>query len=157
MANPNGNPQNLNPVRTKKEARKRGAAGGIKSGESRRAKRDIKQTIEMVLNMGTSGPLDDRLAAEGYKKQDRTNMTALAVGLVKKAQSGDVVAARAVMEFLGFATEDQQIIREERKARTEAFKADAARKNDCPVYGTDREDCADVEDVHIYLPEKEDD
>lgn len=157
MANPKGAPGNLKPVRTKEEAKKRGAAGGKKSGESRRAKRDIRQALEMVLNMGTAGAIDDRLAAEGYKKTDRTNMTAVAVGLVKKAQAGDVAAARTVMDFLGFVTEDQRLAREERQARTEAIKAETARKSEDFAPGVDGVEEEDVEDVHIYVPEKEDD
>ena len=54
MANPKGNPQNLQPVRTKEEAKKRGAAGGKKSGASRRKKRDARQAIRYVLDMASS-------------------------------------------------------------------------------------------------------
>lgn len=156
MANPKGTPGNLDPVRTKDEAKKRGSAGGKKSGESRRAKRDIRQAIELVLGMGTVGAIDDRLAAEGYKKADRTNMTAVAVGLVKKAQAGDVAAARAVMDFLGFVTEDQRLAREERQARIDVAKAEKARLSEGSAPWEDGGEEEDTEDVHIYLPAKED-
>ena len=46
------NEQNLKPVKTKKEARERGRAGGIKSGEVRRAKRTLKEELILLLEKG---------------------------------------------------------------------------------------------------------
>jgi hypothetical protein len=48
---PKPNPQNLDPVSTKEEARKRGAAGGKKSGETKRRRKAWKETLEIILNM----------------------------------------------------------------------------------------------------------
>ena len=45
------NEQNLNPCRTKSEARERGAAGGVKSGESRRRKRAMREVLDDLLQM----------------------------------------------------------------------------------------------------------
>ena len=74
MANPKGNPQNLKPVRTKEEAKKRGAAGGKKSGAARRKKRDARQAIRYVLDMAATGKLDEKLEGLGFDEEDRTNM-----------------------------------------------------------------------------------
>ena len=43
------NEQNLNPVRTKSEARERGRAGGKASGKARRRKADFRKTLNMLL------------------------------------------------------------------------------------------------------------
>ena len=93
MANPKGNPQNLQPVRTKEEAKKRGAAGGKKSGASRRKKRDARQAIRYVLDMAATGKLDEKLEGLGFDEEDRTNMTGLTVAMMMRAASGDVSAA----------------------------------------------------------------
>ena len=49
MANPNPDQSHLNPVKTKKEARKRGRNGGIKSGEVRREKKLLSQMYAKIL------------------------------------------------------------------------------------------------------------
>lgn len=50
------NDQNLRPVRTKEEARKRGANGGRASGEARRKKKTFREMVEAALSArGTMG------------------------------------------------------------------------------------------------------
>ena len=43
------NEQNLQPVRTKKEARERGKNGGIKSGEARRERKSLREELLLLL------------------------------------------------------------------------------------------------------------
>lgn len=45
------NPENLDPVRSKEEARRRGSAGGRASGESRRRKRAMREVLDDLLQM----------------------------------------------------------------------------------------------------------
>lgn len=45
------NEQNLNPCRSKSEARERGAAGGRASGEARRRKRAMREVLDDLLQM----------------------------------------------------------------------------------------------------------
>ena len=45
------NPQNLNPVRSEDEARRKGAAGGRASGEARRRKRAMREVLDDLLQM----------------------------------------------------------------------------------------------------------
>ena len=45
------NEQNLDPVKTKEEARKRGRAGGIASGKARREKKLMRETLDIILSM----------------------------------------------------------------------------------------------------------
>lgn len=108
MANPNGNPQNLKPVRTKKEAKKRGAAGGKKSGETRRKKRDAKQAIQLVLNMAATGNLDKKLEGLGFDEEDRTNMTGITVAMMMQAVNGNVKAYKVLMDYGGFHPDQKQ-------------------------------------------------
>ena len=44
------NERNLNPVRSENEAREKGKKGGIASGEARRKKKTIRETLEMMLS-----------------------------------------------------------------------------------------------------------
>ena len=45
------NEKNLKPVRSKEEARERGKKGGIKSGETRRRKAALRNTMNRLLTM----------------------------------------------------------------------------------------------------------
>ena len=111
MANPKGNPQNLQPVRTKEEAKKRGAAGGKKSGAARRKKRDARQAIRYVLDMAATGKLDEKLEGLGFDEEDRTNMTGLTVAMMMRAASGDVSAYKALMDYGGFHPEAWMMVK----------------------------------------------
>ena len=47
--------KDLKPVRTKEEAKERGRAGGIKSGEVRRAKKSMRETAKALMSMEEIG------------------------------------------------------------------------------------------------------
>lgn len=146
MANPKGAVENLRPVRSKEEAKKRGAAGGRKSGEVRRNKRDAKKAIDMVLNMGVTGKLADKLEELGIDPKDMTYLTAMTAVMALKASSGDVPAYRALMEYGGF---NPELIRKENESRERAAYAKALQgDSDSPA-----EEDGPVEDVQIYLPD----
>lgn len=49
---PRGNPEKLQPVRTKQEASERGRKGGIKSGEVRRERKQLKDELLLLLSNG---------------------------------------------------------------------------------------------------------
>jgi len=80
------NEKNLNPVRTKSEARERGANGGKASGAARRAKRDLREHMRALLD----GERDGMSGAES-----------LALAMYEKAMSGDVRAFEAVLAVSG--------------------------------------------------------
>ena len=145
MANPKGNPQNLQPVRTTDEAKKRGAAGGKKSGAARRKKRDARQAIRYVLDMAATGKLDEKLEGLGFDEEDRTNMTGLTVAMMMRAASGDVSAYKALMDYGGFHP-DQKLKDRESRARI------AAMENGGGASGVDQGDGVG-DDVLIYIPE----
>lgn len=152
MANPKGAPQNLKPVRTKDEAKKRGANGGKKSGIARRKKRDAKQAISLLLDMAAQGNLDKNLKQLGFEEEDRTNMAALMARMFTKAMGGDVSAFKALMDYGGFHP-DQKLRDKERQEHIEALKRQGA--GILPADEDQNDDDEDVEDVHVYLPECE--
>ena len=79
--------EDLKPVRSKDEAKERGKKGGIASGEARRKKKTIRETLKMML----SGKMPD-----GATRQD-----AIVVALMEKALSGDVRAFEAIRDSIG--------------------------------------------------------
>ena len=146
VANPKGNPENLQPVRTKDEAKKRGAAGGKKSGAARRKKRDVQQAIQWMFNAPAVGPLDTKLENVGIEERDRTNLTGIIVGLAMKAASGDVAAFKALADYGGFNPDQKQ-----RDKESEA----RIRKMDEGIYRSPGSDDDDEEgdDVVVVLPD----
>lgn len=146
VANPKGNPENLQPVRTKDEAKKRGAAGGKKSGAARRKKRDVQQAIQWMFNAPAVGPLDTNLQNVGIDEKDRTNLTGIIVGLAMKAARGDVAAFKALADYGGFHPDQKQ-----RDKESEA----RIRKMDEGIYRSPGGDDDDDEgqDVVVVLPD----
>lgn len=76
-----GKVENLNPVRSKEEARQRGKTGGIASGAARRKKRDLRIAL---------------LALMDEKVDGQTGIERLAAALFQKALEGDVKAIMAI-------------------------------------------------------------
>lgn len=90
MAEKRGNPDKLNPpIRSAREAREKGSAGGKKSGEVRREKRKLRELLEMMLQQ----PVE---AGDGS-----TNAEAMTVALLKKALSGDTRAYEIIRDTIG--------------------------------------------------------
>jgi len=76
------NEQNLKPVRTKKEARERGRAGGIKSGQVRAERKTFKEELLTLLR----------------EKDTQKNIS---VALVLKALDGDIKAFEVLRDTVG--------------------------------------------------------
>lgn len=72
------NNSNLNPVRTVSEAREKGRAGGIASGEARRKKRDLMECLIAIL--------------DGKDSEGLTGAEKLATTLFKSALDGNIRA-----------------------------------------------------------------
>lgn len=49
---PRGNPQNMRPVRSEEEAKKLGSLGGKRSGETRRARKTLREELLALLANG---------------------------------------------------------------------------------------------------------
>lgn len=93
---------NLKPVRNTQEARERGRIGGIKSGEARRARKKLRDTVSMLLSL-PPGMTDQKsiLMALGISEEDCTNQTLIAVSMIQAAAAGDVKAATWVRDTVG--------------------------------------------------------
>lgn len=82
-----GNPGKLQPVRSKQEARERGAKGGVASGRARREKASLRAALEVLL---------ERKGDDG-----KTGREALAVALYEQALKGDVRAFAELRDTVG--------------------------------------------------------
>lgn len=83
------NEQNLNPARSKSEARERGAIGGKRSGVARRKQKRMRETLKMLLSL----PSDMR---EGMSRMESS-----CIAQVLKAEGGDLAAFLAVRDTIG--------------------------------------------------------
>jgi len=127
------------PVRSKEEARKRGAAGGKKSGEVRRKKRDARKTAQLFLELAATGNLDKNLDKLGVPECERTNLMAAMASMFTQTMGGNVRAFEALMDYAGF--NPKTMLAEKVLELQEGGGG-----------GADPED-DDSEDVVIYLPE----
>lgn len=97
------NIQNLQPVRSKEEARKRGRNGGIKSGEVRKARKTMRETILAMLEKEIS---PEKLAEYGIDSKDMTDNTyqsALIASMLREALNGSEKAMTLVRDTIGEA------------------------------------------------------
>ena len=96
---------NLKPVRTKSEARERGKKGGIASGEKRREKKAMKETLETLLQMplksGKAADLDEIKDIAALKGKNITVQEAIMLAQIQKAMKGDTKAAEYVRDTSG--------------------------------------------------------
>ena len=95
--------KDLKPVRTKEEAKERGRAGGIRSGEVRRAKKNMRETAKALMSMDVVGENNRKnLEAFGISKNDMNYQTAVVVRIMQKALvEGDTSAIRLLGELTG--------------------------------------------------------
>ena len=106
------NEHNLIPIEhlSSEEAKKRGSAGGIKSGEARRRKRNLKAALKAVLAL----PVQDTdkwnaLSALGVDPADIDNQTAIVCALMSRAMAGDVAAFKEIRSLLGEDNDAQRV------------------------------------------------
>ena len=97
------NSENLVPLnkRTKKEQREIQSKGGKASGETRRQKKTLKESMEILL----SRPISDKrklakVVRHGFEGSDADNRALLTIALFEKASSGDVPALREIRSLI---------------------------------------------------------
>ena len=88
------NEENLNPIRTEKEARELGRKGGIASGEARRAKKTMKEMLDYLL---------DKEIENSKTGEMVTCREAMLSAMVKKAIEGNIKACQFVRDTSGEA------------------------------------------------------
>lgn len=123
-----GKPDNLKPARSVDEARTMGRNGGIKSGETRRKKRDMKKALESLMEMPISNgeeELSAMMEQMGIPKDEQNRMMAILIAMFREAVSGNVKAAEFIRDTIGagaIAEERKEKIKLERE-RLELEKA----------------------------------
>lgn len=107
------NDKNLIPFtseQSREEAKKNGSKGGKKSGEARRRRRDLKNTMKMLLSMPVADvEMWNALAQMGVPPENIDNHTAIVVALMQEALSGDVKAFKEIRSLLGEDTDNERL------------------------------------------------
>ena len=108
------NDENLKPFRTESEAREKGIKGGIKSGEVRRRKRDMKAAAQLLLDMPVkSENIAKSMKQLGFEDDDLNNQMAILISVWKKAMEGDVKAAEFLRDTSGQKPADKIMVTED--------------------------------------------
>lgn len=98
------NPQNLTPVRSEDEARRKGREGGIKSGESRRKKKTMRERAQLLLDCKYKDEdMLEAFKALGVKTQGLTIADAMLLGQMVGAitgKGGDPRAFKAILDLV---------------------------------------------------------
>lgn len=94
--------------RTEDEQRKIRSAGGRASGQSRRRKRSLRETADLLLSLPVKDPdALDRMLGAGVPVEDADYQMAVVVGMTIGAMNGDSKSARVLMEMLGDTKSDE--------------------------------------------------
>lgn len=94
--------EDLIPVRSVEEAKEKGRRGGIASGIARRRKKNLRESLKMLMEMKAT----DKESIEAMKQnnvdvEDMTNATMVGLALMNKAKKGNVPAQRLLAEMVG--------------------------------------------------------
>lgn len=123
------NDKNLVPFseRTESEQREIRSEGGIKSGETRRRKRNLKAALKAVLAL----PVQDTnkwnaLSALGVDPADIDNQTAIVCALMSRAMAGDVAAFKEIRSLLGEDNDAQRVKLQKQELKLKEQKQDGA-------------------------------
>lgn len=126
------NEKNLIPFnkRTENEQREYAKKGGKKSGEVRRTKKAMKETMKMLLNLDLPEcEGKEELKQLGLQEEDLTLQTGILVNQVKKALSGNLDSAKFVRDTSG-----EYIGAEEEKEEVEKYKVSIPAKDLPPAF-----------------------
>lgn len=111
------NEENLNPVQTKEEAKKRGKAGGIASGKARREKKLMRETLDIMLSMplkdGKNADVESIQNFAALKGKNISVQDAIMIAQIQKAMKGDTKAAEYVRDTVGQKPTDQVAVNAE--------------------------------------------
>lgn len=106
------NEQNLIPFnkRTESERREISKKAGKASGESRRAKKQMKELAEIMLNSKAKGNAARKAKQFGadLEDEDVTNAAAIIAGQMASALRGNTQAAKFVMELMEGAVQQNE-------------------------------------------------
>ena len=117
---------------TPEERRENGRKGGIASGEAKRAKKAMRERLEILLELpmkaGKSADIETIKNFAALKGKNITVQDAMMIAQIQKALKGDTNAAAFVRDTAGFRpVEKTDADLEEQLARIEKIKAETAR------------------------------
>ena len=98
------NEKNLIPYseRSENEARENGRKGGIASGESRRKRKLLKDSMNALLELPVSSTKEyNALIKMGIDREDIDNSQLIVLALFNRAKSGDVAAIKELRNLIG--------------------------------------------------------
>lgn len=99
--------KNLIPF-TKETAKRNGKKGGIASGVTRRKKRGLKETLNIILNGNhLSAEMQRKLLEYGYKSEEINNELYLAIKVFEAATKGNVRAIEFIRDTTGQKPKDE--------------------------------------------------
>ena len=103
----NDGKKNLIPLnqRTKDEQREIATKGGLASGEARRKKRDMRESMKMILDSGLTKQQIEQLRQLGLQADDWSLGDLVNVMAVQKALKGNVLAMQFVRDTAGYNPE----------------------------------------------------
>lgn len=99
--------EDLIPIRTTEEAKKRGRNGGKKSGEARRKKRELRESLEILLQLplkpGEVTELDNLsdVSKEALKQANLSSQDLITIAMIREATKGNVRAYETIRDQLG--------------------------------------------------------
>lgn len=85
------NEENLKPVKSTSEARKRGRQGGIKSGEARRARKTMREVLDYLLKKEITNS----------KGEKAVTIEAICVAQISQALKGNTKAFKEIRDTIG--------------------------------------------------------
>lgn len=95
------NEENLKPVRTKSEARERGKNGGQASGESRRKRKALRDSMNMLLEMQPAAKELNKLVEAGFDPEEVDNSLLITLALFNESKKGNVKAIKELRNLIG--------------------------------------------------------
>lgn len=107
----------LTQFRSGEEAARNGKKGGKASGETRRVRRDMKESLNILLSLAVKSgevidPNDKSILSE-VKGKNLTVSDAILVAQIQKALKGDLKAAEFVRDTVGQKPVDKKDIKQE--------------------------------------------
>ena len=142
-----------------KKARENGRKGGIASAESRRNKREARESIRYLLELAAKKNLESNLQELGFPEDELTNMNALHARLFTMAMGGNLEAYLTLMKMGGYDPEENRKERESvaadrrREAELEAKVSALNGGIDGAQMAVNLKDEDEYNDVVIYMPE----
>ena len=132
---------------TKEELQEAGKKGGVKSGKTRAAKKQMKDTFETILSMslhkGAVVNIDQIKNIADIKGKNITVQDAILIAQVQKALKGSIASAEFIRDTVGQRPED--IINLNTEGEDMTLNINVSYGDETPLDNSEVEDMADDE------------